>query len=96
MTRRPANGHVRIPEHVVHRSFGEQSVVLNLQTGRYHGLNGTGRRMFEMLEETGTLEGVAKRLAQEYDHPEAEITADLVDLCAELSERGLLEMDVDT
>ncbi len=95
MTRRQPNGHVRIPDHVVHRSFGEQSVVLNLQTGRYHGLNSTGRRMFELLEETGTVEGIVAQLAKEYDHPEPEIAADLIDLCAELSERGLLELDVD-
>jgi DNA-binding FadR family transcriptional regulator len=88
------NGRVRIPEHVVHRDFGEQTVLLNLSTGQYHGLNRTGRRMFELLEERGTLEGIAAQLAAEYQRPEAEIAADLVDLCAALSERGLLEIDV--
>jgi hypothetical protein len=88
------NGRVRIPEHVVHRTFGEQTVLLNLSTGQYHGLNRTGRRMFELLEDRGTLDGVAAQLAAEYQRPEAEIAADLVDLCAALSERGLLEIDV--
>jgi hypothetical protein len=95
MTGRRANGHVRIPEHVVHRNFGDQSVLLNLQTGTYHGLNATGRRMFELIQETGSLDGIAGRIAAEYDHPESEIAADLVDLCAALNERGLLDIDVD-
>jgi len=95
MSGRRANGEVRIPEHVVHRRFGEQSVLLNLQTGKYHGLNETGRRMFELIAETGTLDGVAAKIAAEYNHPESEIAADLVDLCAALNERGLLDIDVD-
>ncbi len=95
MNGRPANGRVRVPEHVVHRTFGDQTVLLNLQTGQYHGLNRTGRRMFELIEAHGSLDGVAGTLAEEYDRPEAEIAADLVDLCAALSERGLLEIDVD-
>jgi hypothetical protein len=86
---------VRVPEHVVHRDFGEQTVLLNLSTGQYHGLNRTGRRMFELLEERGSLDGVAGQLASEYHRPEADIAADLVDLCAALSERGLLEIDVE-
>jgi hypothetical protein len=88
------NGRVRVPDHVVHRDFGEQTVLLNLATGQYHGLNRTGRRMFELLEERGSLEGVAAQLAAEYQRSEAEVAADLVDLCAALSERGLLELDV--
>jgi hypothetical protein len=95
MSGRPANTRVQIPEHVVHRTFGEQTVLLNLQTGQYHGLNRTGRRMFELIEENGSLDGVASTLAAEYERPEAEIATDLVDLCAALSERGLLEIDVD-
>jgi len=40
---------LRLPEHVVHRSFVAETVVLNLQTGRYHGLNPVGGRMLDAL-----------------------------------------------
>ena len=42
---------VRIPKHVVFRSFGSETVLLNLSTGQYHGLRGTGGRMLEVLAE---------------------------------------------
>lgn len=85
---------VRVPDHVVHRAFGDQTVLLNLSTGQYHGLNASARRMFELLSERGSLTGVAADVAREYGRPEEEIAADLVELCAALSERGLLELQV--
>jgi hypothetical protein len=39
---------LRLPQHVVHRSFVAETVVLNLQTGKYHGLNPVGGRMLEV------------------------------------------------
>lgn len=84
---------VRVPDHVVHRAFGEQTVLLNLTTGQYHGLNATGRRMFELLEEQGSFEGVASTVAAEHGVSEQQVADDLVDLCAALTARGLLELD---
>ena len=40
----------RLPQHVVHRSFVAETVVLNLRTGKYHGLNPTAGRMLEALD----------------------------------------------
>lgn len=84
---------VSVPEQVVHRAFGEQTVLLNLATGQYHGLNATGRRIFELLSERGTTDGVAAQIAAEYEIDEARAAADLDELCASLADRGLLELD---
>ena len=35
----PAALSARIPQHVVFRGFATETVVLNLETGKYHGLN---------------------------------------------------------
>ena len=40
----------RVPENVVHRQFAAETVILNLDTGLYHGLNVTGGRMMEVLD----------------------------------------------
>lgn len=87
------SGRARVPEHVVHRSFDGSTVLLNLDNGQYHGLNQTGGRMLELIEETGDLGVVVQRIAGEYDRSEAEVSEDLVDFCAMLAERGLLELD---
>ena len=83
----------RVPEHVVNRSFEEQTLLLNLDTGQYHGLNETGGRLLELLETTGgRVEAAMARLADEYGVPFAEIAPGLIEFCSELESRGLIEL----
>jgi len=82
----------RVPSHVVFRSFPRETVVLNLDTGKYHGLNPTAGRMLELLEKSETVDAAAVRLADEYGQELDVIRRDLYDLCVELRERGLLEL----
>ena len=82
----------RLPQHVVHRQFAEETVVLNLKTGYYHGLNVTGGRMLEVLGESATVGAAAKELAAEYEQPVSLIEQDLGDFCVALVERDLLEL----
>jgi hypothetical protein len=90
---RPTVSTVRVPAHVVHRAFVDETVVLNLETGKYHGLNPTAGRMLATLERTGELALAAAALAEEFDKPQAEIEADLGIFCKALIDRGLLEAE---
>ena len=36
------------PQHVVHREFAKETVILNLQSGMYHGLNPTGQECWPL------------------------------------------------
>ncbi len=83
--------HVRVPRQVAWRAFPTETVLLNLDTGRYHGLNPTGGRMFEVLGECGDLNETAARLVEEFQQPLETVSADLKELCAGLLDRGLLE-----
>jgi hypothetical protein len=82
----------RTPEHVVYRPFVKETVVLNLQSGKYHGLNPTGGRMLEVLERAETVGAAAGQLADEYGAALEELEADLCDFCRDLLERGLIEL----
>ena len=82
---------VRVPQHVVYRDFAAETVVLNLNTGVYHGLNPTAGRMLKVLEELGDIAAAASQLSNEYRRPRAQIAADLETLCRELLARGLIE-----
>lgn len=86
---------VSVPDHVVFRSFPGETVALNLQTGKYHGLNPVAGRMVEALVENGDLGRTAALLAEEYDQPQETVEADLRRLCEDLSRRGLIELPVD-
>ncbi len=84
---------VSVPQHVVHRSFPSETVVLNLQTGKYHGLNPTAGRMLEALAKEGSVRAAAAAVAAEYEQPLETAERDIGDLCAALVERGLIEID---
>lgn len=84
---------VRLPEHVVHRAFAAETVVLNLKSGRYHGLNPVAGRMLGVLEQGVTVQDAARQLAAEYGQPVETIDEDICGLCTDLLERGLIETD---
>jgi hypothetical protein len=84
---------IRVPQHVVYRSFPSETVVLNLQTGRYHGLNATAGSMLEALERAACLRDAAIAVSEEYEQPQAVVEQDMCALCTVLLERGLIELD---
>jgi hypothetical protein len=84
---------VKVPQHVVYRSFPSETVVLNLHTGKYHGLNLSAGRMLEALDGGGPLRDVARALAAGYRQPPAVVERDLCELCRLLLDRDLIEID---
>ncbi len=82
---------VRVPDHVVYRDFGDETVILNLQSGMYHGLNETGATMLAALGESETVTAAIDRLADELGQPRDVIKRDVLGLCAALAERGLID-----
>jgi hypothetical protein len=82
----------RVPQHVVHRSFAHETVVLNLKTGRYHGLNPTAGQMLAELEKGAPVGEIANKLAEAYERPLEEIEGDLTALCLDLLARDLIEL----
>jgi hypothetical protein len=86
------DAHIRIPDHVVHRTFVAETVVLNLQTGKYHGLNTMAGRMLEALGDGTTVRQAAERIAGEYDVSADVVEADLVAFCRDLLDRELIEL----
>jgi hypothetical protein len=84
---------IKVPQHVVYRSFPSETVVLNLQTGRYHGLNSTAGNMLEALERAACVRDAAVSVAEEYTQPQAAVEQDMCELCNVLLARGLIELD---
>ena len=82
----------RVPNHVVYRPFVKETVILNLQSGQYHGLNPTGGRMLEVLERSASIEAAARQLADEFNTPLETLQKDLCDFCRDLLQRGLIEV----
>lgn len=85
-------GSARIPGHVVYRDFVRETVVLNLETGTYHGLNRTAGAMLTALDSAPSVREAAERLAAENQWDLATVERDIVALCRTLSESGLIEL----
>jgi hypothetical protein len=84
-----------IPQHVVYRDFVTETVVLNLETGEYHGLNRTGGLILTVLERAETIGAAARTLADEYGSALAEVERDVCAFCTDLLARGLIRLHCD-
>ncbi len=84
-----------VPQHVVYRSFPAETVVLNLHTGKYHGLNATAGTMLAALERGESVRAAAAGVAGEYNQPAERVERDMCELCSLLLARGLVELDGD-
>jgi hypothetical protein len=87
-----ASAHVSLAPHVVYRTFAAETVILNLQTGRYHGLNKTGGRMLELLERADSVADALAEFASGYGKRPVEVEPDVRTFCRRLHERGLIEI----
>lgn len=87
---------IRLPQHVVFRVFPAETVVLNLDTGKYHSLNPVGGHFLEVLERaTSVHEGLGRLQAEFDDQDPATVEEDLFEFCVDLVERGLIELKGD-
>jgi hypothetical protein len=81
-----------VPEHVIFRPFSSEMVLLNIETGMYHGMDEVGSRCFEALRTSDSLQIALGALTREYEGPEERIRGDLVGYCSELLAHGLIEL----
>lgn len=79
------------PAHVAIRHIDEEAVLLNLDTGVYHGLDPIGRDFLTALESHDTVAAAADALARRYQVSPARIHEDLERFCERMVERGLLD-----
>lgn len=84
---------VRIPEHVVHQAFASETVMLNLETGQYHGIDPLGARMLDVLVASESLRAAAATLAVEHGCETDKLEAVLLRFCRRLVDRELVRVD---
>jgi hypothetical protein len=82
-----------VPPNVVFRAFPAETVMLNVDSGQYHGVNPTGGRMLEVLQKTPRVRDAAAAIAAEYGVPARDVERDLSQFCIDLAERQLIRLD---
>ena len=83
---------ISIPDDVLHRSLGDELVLLNIDSGRYFGLDSVGASMWHALDKADTMESACQALLAEFDVDEEELRSDLKRLVGDLSSHGLLNI----
>lgn len=83
---------VTVPSHVLVRFLDQESVLLNIETERYFGLDETGTRMWQLVTAAPKIEVAYQQLLDEYDVEPALLRSHLVELLDRLVENGLLQV----
>ncbi len=81
---------VRAPDHVLVRELGGESLLLNLESETYFGLDEVGTRMWTQLVDSSSIEQALVALRKEYGVEEDVLRHDLAALLAQLLDHGLL------
>jgi hypothetical protein len=81
---------IDIPTDVLSRELDGEAVLLDLRSGRYFGLNGTGARVWALLKDGLERTQIADAIVEEFE-VDAEIArADVDVFIVALTERGLI------
>lgn len=83
---------VVVPQHVLVRFMDRESVLLNLETERYFGLDETGTRMWQLATAASNVEAALLQLQDEYDAQPEILQSNLMELLGRLVENGLLSL----
>lgn len=75
---------------VLCKDLGDETILLDLESETYFGLNATGSRIFKLLTTTPTIREAFLAMLEEFDVAPEELEHDMRALIDELVERGLL------
>ena len=81
---------VNIPSQVMAQTVGEETVILDLASGTYFGLDPVGARIWQLLAEGKTLAEVCDTLLEEYEVSREQLEQDTLDLAQKLEAQGLI------
>ncbi|RPH77339.1 MAG: PqqD family protein [Nitrospiraceae bacterium] len=87
--------HLRVADEIVFRDLAGESVLLNLGTGTYFGLDAVGTRLWHLIAEHGSTALVFETLLAEYEVDALRLQKDLGALTEQLLAKGLLTTDAE-
>jgi hypothetical protein len=83
---------VEVLPNVLVRFLDKESVLLNLETERYFGLDETGTRMWQLVTTAPNIDAAYRELQNEFDVEPGLLRLHLAELLARLVDNGLLQI----
>ncbi|MBL4818672.1 MAG: PqqD family protein [Deltaproteobacteria bacterium] len=75
---------------VISANLDEDLALMNIQTGKYYGLNKVARRIFEKIEKPILVQRLCDELVQEFEVSLERCQAEVLTFLNHLNEQGLL------
>jgi hypothetical protein len=83
----------RLSPEVMGRSVGIETVLLDIPSGRYFGLNEVGTVVWQGLQEGWTTDQICKRLVSEFNVERSRLEGDVGQLLDALAAQGLVTLE---
>ena len=87
------NQTITLSPDVISQEVSGETVLLDLESENYFGLDEVGTRIWQLLVEHGELEPVCATLLEEYEVEEAQLRADLAALLERLEAAGIVTIE---
>ena len=86
------NQTIAFSEQVISQEVSGETVLLDLQSECYFGLDAVGTRIWQLIRDSGELRTIYNTLLEEYEVEETRLWTDLEALLKEACERGLITL----
>jgi len=89
----PRNSIIVRAKNQVSCDLGGESAILDVNSGIYYGLNDTGTRIWDLIQEPKSIHEVRDILLKEYEVEPDRCDHDLLEVLNELLGKGLIEIE---
>jgi hypothetical protein len=86
---------ITVAPDIVFREVDGEAVILNLDSGLYFGLDQVGTRIWQLIQQHGSLQKVFETMCEEFDVGSDTLERDLLGLMDELCAKGLVRASPD-
>jgi len=84
---------ITISEEALSQEVNGETVILDLKSESYFGLDEVGTRVWQLLQEHGDLQKVFDAMLEEFDVDANTLASDMKNLINDLIEKGLISSD---
>ncbi len=84
---------VRLSPDLISQEISDETVLLNLESEDYYGLDPVGTRIWQLIVELGDLQLIYEQLLAEYEVTPEQLATDLEAFLDEAADQGLLHFD---
>ncbi len=90
------NQNITLSPEVISQEVSGETVLLDLESENYFGLDEVGTRIWQLMKETSDLKAIYQTLLTEYYVSEERLQQDLDSLLGEISKLGLVTLEQHT